>query len=392
MLNSPFFSFLTLLIFKQKTKHIGVVVISVMIIFLLSSILFISSSLQQTLQKNLKNQPDIIVSSLKAGRSVDTPIEWIDKIVEIDGVESVTPRVYGRYFFTPNENSFWIIGVDFFDEQSNQNLKSLIDQVELREFFSTPSMIVGDGVGEFMRGHFYSDSFSFRLPDGGFKEVKIAKELLSSTNLIANDMIVMPQELAREIFGMDDEVVTDIAFNIPNSSEWDNIITKLHLLFYDIRVVDKREMIKSYRGLYNYKGGLFLVLYLVTIATFMLILYQRYSMVYSSDRRDIGILRATGWSIKDILKLKFYETLIITMVSFVMGVVLAYGYIFVLDAPLVLEIFLGGANLANSVELVPTIEFGLLGSIFLIFAIPLFGSVLIPVWRIATTPPKEAML
>jgi ABC-type antimicrobial peptide transport system permease subunit len=123
--------------------------------------------------------------------------------------------------------------------------------------------------------------------------------------------------------------VTDITFNVPNDAEWDNIVAKLHLLFYDVRVVEKREVRKAYENLYNYKGGLFLILYLITIVTFMLILYQRYSMVYSSERKEIGILRAVGWSIKDVLKLKFYETVVVVLVSFVLGVVLAYLYVFI---------------------------------------------------------------
>ncbi len=392
MLSSPFIHFLSLLLFRQKSKHIGVILISIVIISLLSSILFISSSLQRSLLDTLSGQPDIIITRLQGGRGVDTPIEWIDKIVEIEGVESVTPRIYGRYFFTPNENSFLVVGVDLFDEQSSQLLKEIVAGIDIKSFLETPNMVIGEGVERFMRSHYYSDKFSFKLSNGEFREVGIYSTLPSTTNLISNDMIVVPIDLAREILSIDDEVVTDIALNIPNSSEWDNIIAKLHLLFYDIRVIDKREITKSYKSLYNYKGGLFLILYIITIITFMLILYQRYSMVYSSDRRDIGVLRAIGWSITDILRLKFYETLIIIISSFVVGVVVAYGYVFVLDAPLLREIFLGGANLANRVEFVPTVEFGVLGSIFLLFAIPFFASVLIPVWKIAVTPPKEAML
>jgi len=34
--------------------------------------------------------------------------------------------------------------------------------------------------------------------------------------------------------------VTDITFNVPNDVEWDNVIGKLHLVDYEIRVVEKR--------------------------------------------------------------------------------------------------------------------------------------------------------
>jgi len=392
MKNSAFLHFLTLLLFKQKSKHLGAILISMIIIFLLSSVLFISSSLQQSLLGTLDEQPDFTVSRVEAGRAVNTPVEWIDRITEINGVSKVTGRIYGRYYFAPREKSFLIVGVDFFDEQNSRTLKELVDGIDLKVFLSTPNMLVGEGVRKYLNAHYYKESFSFKTPQGRFKKVNIYKNLPEQTKLIANDMILMPIDLAREIFGISEDEVTDITFNVPNDAEWDNIVAKLHLLFYDVRVVEKREVRKAYENLYNYKGGLFLILYLITIVTFMLILYQRYSMVYSSERKEIGILRAVGWSIKDVLKLKFYETVVVVLVSFVLGVVLAYLYVFIWNAPLLSQIFLGGANLPNKVQFVPVIHFGILGSIFLFYAVPFLAAVLIPAWKIAVTPPKEAML
>jgi len=390
--NSAFLYFLTLLLFKQKSKHIGAVLISVIIIFLLSSVLFISSSLQNTLLDTLKNQSDFTLSRVEAGNTVNTPTEWLDKILEINGISKVTPRVYGRYFFTPRGKSFLVVGVDLFEEQSSRELQSVVKDLDLKSFLSTDSMLVGEGVKSFLFKNYYRDSFSFKTPTGEFKKVNIYETIPSQANLISNDMIIMPIELAKEIFGLEEDEITDITFNVPNDAEWDNIISKLHLEFYDVRVVEKREVTKAYENLYNYKGGLFLILYLVTIVTFMLILYQRYSMVYSTERKEIGILRAVGWSIKDILKLKFYETVVVVVISFISGVTLAYIYVFIWDAPLLSQIFLGGSNLSNNVKFIPVVEFGLLGSIFLFYAIPFLAAVLIPAWKIAVTPPKEAML
>lgn len=389
---NPFLYFLTLLLFKQRGRHIGVVLISVVIIFLLSAVLFISSSIQESTKATLHAQPDMILTKLQAGRATNTPTEWIEKVADIQGVSRVTARVHGRYYPTPKEQSFLVIGVDFFEEQNQKDIATLLGGINLKKFFATDNMLIGDGVREYMHRHFYKDSFSFKLPNGGFKKVNIYDTLPPQSNLIANDMIIMPIDLTREIFGMHEKEVSDISFDIPNDSEWDTVLTKLHLLFYDLRVIDKREIDKAYTTLYNYKGGFFLILYMITMVTFMLILYQRYSMVYSSERKEIGVLRAIGWSISDILKLKFFETLIIVVTAFVLGVVLAYIYVFIFQAPLLREIFLGGANLHNSVTFLPTLKFGVLSSIFLLYAICFLVAVLVPVWRVAVTPPKEAML
>jgi ABC-type lipoprotein release transport system permease subunit len=167
---------------------------------------------------------------------------------------------------------------------------------------------------------------------------------------------------------------------------------KVSTLHYDLRVVNKNDVQKSYENLYNYKGGLFLVLYLIVLSTFSLILYQRYSLVYSTERRHIGLLRALGWSINHVLKLKFMETLVVLLVSYIIGVFIAYVYVFIAGAPLLKEVFLGGQNLYNTLIFVPVVDFSVLSSIFLLYALPFIASVLIPVWRVSVTDPKEAML
>jgi ABC-type antimicrobial peptide transport system permease subunit len=115
-------------------------------------------------------------------------------------------------------------------------------------------------------------------------------------------------------------------------------------------------------------------------------------MIHSTERRYIGLLRALGWSIQDVLKLKFFETMMVVVIAFLLGTTLAYIYVFVAGAPLLKDIFLGGANLRQFATFVPILDFRLLSSIFLIYAIPFVSAVLIPAWRIAVTDPKEAML
>jgi len=392
MRNSPFFTFLTLEFFKERRKHVGVILISMVILFLLSSLLFISSSIRYSLDQTLSQQPDFVVQRIRGGERVDAPAEWMDRVLELHGVKEVTPRVYGRYFFKPKEKSFLIVGIDFLDEQSNKALREIIGDTDLKSFLAGNNMIVGEGVARYLKAHFYPKGYSFLTPVGTFKKVNLFHILPRESNLVANDMILLPLELAQEILGMEETQVSDITFNVPNKDEWNNVADKVSAFYYDLRVISKKDMQKAYENLFNYKGGIFLVLFLISIVTFVLILYQRYSMVYSSERRHIGLLRALGWSIRDVLRLKLYETLMVIVVAFVLGVTLGYLYVFVLGAPLLREIFLGGANLHNEVMLIPRWDFGVLSSIFLIYAVPFVSAVLIPVWRIAVTDPKEAML
>ncbi len=389
---NAFWHFLTLQLFKERSKHLSIIGISVMILFLLSSVLFISSSLRFSLEQTLKVQPDFVVNRIQGGTAVPTPVIWGDELLDIYGVSKVTSRVYGRYFFEAKERSFLIVGVDFLEEQSHGNLQALTDEIDIRSFFNGNQMLVGEGVKAYLDAHFYKDAYNFLTPKGVFEKVNIFKVLPSQTNLIANDMMVMPIDLARKILGYGDDEVSDITFSVPNPDEWNMMIDKVSAMHYDIRVVNKNDVQKSYENLYNYKGGLFLILFLVVLATFALILYQRYSMVYSSERRNIGLLRALGWSINDVLKLKFMETLVVVLISYILGLFIAYVYVFVAGAPLLREVFLGGQNLHNTLSFVPVLDFSVLTSIFLLYALPFIAAVLIPVWRVSVTDPKEAML
>ena len=392
MLNNSFFYFLTLQLYKERSKHIAVVMLSVVIIFLLSSVLFLSSSLRYSLFQTLETQPDFVVTKLQAGKPSATPFDWSDEIVELYGVSKVTPRVYGRYFFKSKDKSFLVVGVDFLEEQSHKGLEEIIGKTDIKSLSTGNKMLVGEGVKKFLEANYYKDSYQFLTPKGEFKEVKIVETLPSRANLIANDMMIMPLELAQEILGYSQDEVSDIAFNVVNPDEWQNISDKVSELHYDLQVISKDEVKKSYQNLYNYKSGLFLSLFLVLLLTFSLILYQRYNMVYSTQRRHIGLLRAMGWSINDVLKLKFLETISLILISFILGVGLAYIYTFIFDAPLLKAIFLGAENLENSISFTPIVEMGVLSSIFFIYAIPFIASVLIPVWRVAITDAKEAML
>ena len=392
MHTDPFISFVSLEFFRQKRKHIGAMLISLVILFLLSSVLFVSSSLQHTMKRALEAEPDGVVTRVQGGRALPIPLDWVDELSELHGVTHVAPRVHGRYFFEPKGTSFLLIGVDLFDEQSHTALASVLGETDMKAFLDGDKMLVGAGVQRYLASHFYPKDYNFLSPTGAFKKVEIFGTLPQRSDLIANDMILMPIDLAREILGYDEEQATDITFNVPNEDERDNLESKITGLHYDLRIITKSDMRKAYANLYNYKGGLFLSLFVIALATFVLILYQRYAQVYSSERRHIGLLRALGWSIRDVLRLKLYETVIVVVISYVVGVVLAYFYVFGLGAPLLREIFLGSANLTNEARFIPVLDFRVLGSIFLLYAVPFVAAVLIPVWKIAVTDPKEAML
>ena len=136
MLNRVKLHFLALSIFGEGSRHLATVLLSILIIFILSSMLFISSSLKYTVTTALKSEADIVVQRVRGGRLVDLPLSWERDIVNTRGISSVSPRVWGRYFTSPKGKSFLIIGIDFLDENANKALSNIIKSTDLKAFLN----------------------------------------------------------------------------------------------------------------------------------------------------------------------------------------------------------------------------------------------------------------
>lgn len=391
MLSKEYLNFLAVLLYNYRTRHLWIIFISILLVSIISSTLFVSSSIKRDISLTLDSQPDFIVQKYKAGKVLNTPSEWVDEFSQINGIESSTSRVYGMHFYEPSETYFMIVGINFFDNSAIKSLQKIFDKLDVAEFLSRDNMIIGSGVKELFDYYEYKDSYSFRPPDRSIKKVYFHSEFPRDTQMITNDMVIMDIDLAREILGLEDDEVTDIAIEVPNPLELDTVKIKLIVSHFNMRIIAKEDISKYYENLFNYKGGVFLALYLISLITFLLILYQRYSTVVHSDAKEIAILRLSGWKISDVIWLKLSENFIISVSSYMIGVLVAYFYVYILGAPLIKEIFLGFNNLSNSVAFSPSIDVASLVLIFLIFVIPFMLVILIPVWRVAISEPYEVL-
>ncbi|MFX4154840.1 ABC transporter permease [Aliarcobacter butzleri] len=391
MKNSVFFNFIFLLLVKHKSKHFAIFLISIFIVFLTSSILFIKNSLQKEISQALENQSDFIIQKTVANKIKDIDTSLIDQFYEINGVSKVTQRVYGQYYFMPENVYFTIIGIDFFEETTNQDLKELLNILNISNFLEKDSMIIGNGVKKVLDKYAYFNSYDFKLENENSKNIKIFKDLPKEANLIANDLIIMDINIAKKILDIKPDFATDIVLDVPNPLERQNVKEQILLKESSIRILQKDELKKEYENMFNYKGGIFLILFIVVIFTFILVLYQRYSMISSNDKREIGILKAVGWSIKDIIKLKIIENFIVAFMAFIIGVIFAYIFVFILQAPILKNIFIGFSNIKNDFILNQNIKISNLITLFLFFMVPFLSAVLIPVWKIAVIDATKSM-
>lgn len=384
MKSSVFINLIFLLLHKQKTKYISIFILATLTIFLLSTVIFIKSSLQNEILKTLESHNDFIIQREFGGRIFDIENQLEDRLKNIYGVKNITKRVYGRYKFLSEDVYFTIIGVDF--SNLNKELKNLGLQN-----ISNDEMIVGFEVDNLLKKYKYTNYYDFFLPNKEIKKVKIAKVLEKESNIISSDIIILDINLARDILGINRDFSTNIAFDVPNELERTNIKQKLQRLDLDLNIIQKEDILKKYETIFNYKGGVFLILYLVVLFAFIMILYQRYSQVSINERKQIAIFKAIGYSVRDIIKIKMSENFVVAFVSYLFGVLLAYFFVFILNAPILKNIFIDFSNIKNDFIIYPYIEFSTFVTLFLFFMVLFLSSVLIPVWKISAINPYESL-
>ncbi len=384
-------NFLLILLITYKKKHLSIFFISTLLIALVGSVVFLTSSIKQDIYSTLDAQADFTIQRFKAGKVLNTPQTWIDEFLEINGVSNAQGRVYGMHFYEPNETYFMIVGVDFYDEQMVKNLKSLVENIDIDKFLERKNMIIGAGIKEFLDEYHYFDYYTFRPPDRSKEKVYIYEQMNNVSDIVSNDIVIMDIELARTILGVQEGYVTDIILKTPNKEELETINTKLRISHFNMRIIQKNDIKNHYENLYNYKGGIFLVLYIIVLITFLLILYQRYSMVKAVDAKEIAILRLTGWKIDEIVWFKMFENFIVIVSAYIIGIFLAYFFVYGLDAPLLKHIFLGYDNLSNNTTFSPNISSKELVVIFLMFVVPFIVTIVVPVWRISVKEVSEVL-
>ena len=387
-MNRYFLDFTIASLLIHKKRNLFILFMLTLLIFVSSNVLFTASSLKQELIEAADEVPQIIVQKRVGGRMQDLKMDKILQLVSIEGVERVIPRIWGLYRFDRLGVSFSIVGVDRFDYDYLQELR---DAAKLLKKDPKDGMIVGQGVYAALQKSYYKNDFNFLLPKGGIKKVHIVGVYEAKNRLLSNDMMLLSTQNAREILGIQKGFATDLALFVPNPDEVATIASKIRLLDPTLYVLTQKSIKTGYEQMFDLKSGLFLLLFIMTLLTFFIIVSDRLSALTSQEKKEIAILKAIGWSVRDVLKEKFLESFFIATMAYFFGISLALIYVFLLDAPLLADLFTGSSiihpPLALSYHVAPSTYL-----LLFLVSVPVYlAAVIVPAWRVAVSDVDEVI-
>ena len=218
-------------------------------------------------------------------------------------------------------------------------------------------------------------SFSLFRPDVSLKSFQAMGTFVETTSLVTADLIVVELDAAADLFGMQDDEVTDLVISVANPSEIATIAKKISESIPGSRVITKSQIQKTYRAAFGWRSGFGLICLLGSVGAFIIFAWDKASGLSEEQKREVGILKAVGWQTVDVMSVRFWESVVISVLAFSVGYTLAWVHVLLFDAQLLKPLLFGWSVLRPSLTLVPVIQFT---DLLLIFSISvLYNSELI---------------
>jgi len=356
---------------RRKRKNIALISVYTLVVFFLASIVFFTHSIRKEASIILKASPEMIIQRLVAGRHELIPMSYIDKIREIRGVGSVKGRLWG-YYYDP------IVGANY----------TLI--VPEEGHLDTGKIAIGEGISR-TRLVFEGDTMEFRTYDGVLIDLEIKNRISSESELISSDLILTSENDFRKLFGTPRGYATDLTLQVKNPRELSTIAIKIAELLPDTRQILRDEILRTYDAVFNWRGGVMIVILLGAMLAFVIFAWDKASGLSSEERGEIGILKAIGWETSDVILMKFWEGIVVSLSSFLLGVILAYIHVFFASSMLFEPVLKGWAILYPKFRIIPFIDASQIAALFFLTVIPYTVATIIPSWRAATIDPDTVM-
>lgn len=379
-----FLQYALLSLSRRWQKQIILILVYALVVAFYSSIIFFTTSLRYETQAVLQNIPELWVQQIAGGRLVPMQNTFVDSLQNIRGIKKVVPRIWGYNFDSPTGAVFTVMGSD-----------TLLDGLQMlkttqKTKLNDAQAIVGTGFLE-MRGLQLGENVTLLDNKGKIHSFQIVGSFTANSDLLTKDLIILSPKSAREILGLKADEMTDVSLQIFNPAEVENIARKIDKSFAGIRVVSATQLRATYEALFGWRGGIFIYGAMMSLFAFLILLFERAGGLNQTERKELGILKALGWQISDVLWVKFWEGFVISVTATLLGILIAYLHVFVWEAPLLKPFLIGWSVLYPAYKLEVVMDLGSLLNIFALSVIPYFAATLIPAWRGAITDPAEIM-
>lgn len=366
---------------RNRAKTIVVVLCLVAILSPFITAIAISEGVWSHALISVEKGGDLYITFDEFGKNAPIPAQYLEEIKNIYGVTRAVPRVIGRGFF--QNKLAVIVGIN------KEDASDFFHSINGRLFSSgTDEVVIGKGLADYFKLNI-GDKFSMRVQ--GRKTFSVAGIFHAKSGIWSSNLILMSIGSASELFNARG-MLTDIQlFTLPgHNSEIAMDIYKI-LKGKPYRLQDKKIVRTYFNKGFALKGGTFTALYLIAFALGIPAVLVASGLGLTERRREVGILKATGWQTTEILELVSFEQLLVSLMGAILALLLSFLWMKVFNGAVISQFFIAEIGILPKFTVpakflpLPTVM-----AFFLSFIITMAGC-FYTTWRAATVPPVDSM-
>ena len=374
-------------ILRNKLRCIVLILCLIAVLFPFVTALSISEGIKFQSLISVEEGADVYVTMDYFGSNAPISLDYVDRFRKMEGVTKVFPRIVGRAYFANRLAT--LVGI--FPE----NLPQSIRLTRGRVLGEKGDVIVGEGLAKEFR---LQPGVRFSLSINTSKLLRVAGIFDSSTTIWGANLILMSFEDASEFFRIKGKATDILIYTRPGYAPFlareiqERIGTsKPDQAEPPLRVQHKTLVRRYFERGFNYKAGVFTALYTVAFALAIPALLVVSGFGQTERRKEIGIIKATGWQTQEVMEMVVLENLVISLTSAPLAILSAVAWLKLFNGAFVAQFFIAEIGLMAPFP-VPSRFLPLPCLFAFIFAIVLtMVGGLYSTWRVATVPPVEAM-
>jgi hypothetical protein len=369
-------------LWRRRARNGAILAVFTLVGTLLLSVLLLVASLKEETARLLAAAPDLVVQRVWAGRHDLAPEAWAARIAREPGVGSARPRLWGYYYDAFSASNFTVME----GGGATGTLALLAGRLPAAE----DECALGAGVAA-ARGVDLGAELTLidaRAVGTVFTVVGIFE---APSRLLTNDLVVLDRRAIASFFAFPEGTATDIAVQVRNPAEIENLARKVKRFFPDARPISRAEMLRTYDAVFSWRSGMLLAAFSGAVLAFCVLAWDKATGLSAEERREIGILKALGWDTADVLAMKVWEGVAIASLAVLGGLCLAWVHVFHLRAAVLGPILRGWSVLFPPLQLTPRVDWLALAEAGFLLVVPYVAATVVPSWKAAAGDPDAAM-
>jgi hypothetical protein len=225
----------------------------------------------------------------------------------------------------------------------------------------------------------------------GKRRFRVVGVFESSTDAATFDLVVLQDEDAGALLGIPRGRASDLAIDVFHDAEAEAMARELsHAFPWPVQVTTRLETLKRYRSAFGLRSGIAASVYIPTLLAMGLVaaatLRDRIR-----NRREIGLLKALGWTAADTATLELWRTATVAATAAAAGGSLAYGLVFGPGGPWLAGVVFGWRGPLPDLALDPAGAGWVFVEVTAIVLLPFVGAALGPLLLHAAQAPEALM-